>query len=544
MFENLTSTTEYESFFVLSSDSMGSSKNLENPIPGRFRKKFLARIPGQFWTFSLSFAKNLQLCVCSFRNFRESVEMRDRAVIIGGGLSGLATAAALAQRNVTVTLLETKSRLGGRAGAFWDDQSQSWVDHCQHVAMGCCTNFLHFCKLFGLEKHLYVEKTLNLIDAQNRLSKFSSCWLPAPLHLWPGFRKLPFLDSSDLKAFASGLKNLARNRDPKLSEIPFSRWLEEQKQPTQVIERFWKTILVSALSESLDRIDVLSARKVFVDGFLTHRKSWEIHIPRVSLAEFYGESIQNRLREQGVEIRFQSHVTRLVVENERVSRIELKNGGTVTGDHFVLAVPQHKAVDLLPDEARLGESFSQMTEWETAPISSVHLWFDRQIMEQTHAVFLERLCQWIFNRSMLKPSTFDVPESKKSYYYQIVISASRNLQEMTSEDVVRKVLAELSEVWPDVREAKLLHSRFITARKAVVSPLPGMEKKRPQQQTPIENLQVAGDWTKTGWPSTMESAVKSGYLAAENILGHWGRPEAVVQPELKPGFLSRLLFGL
>jgi len=470
--------------------------------------------------------------------------MGDRVIIIGAGLSGLSAAAALTLRNVPVTILESRSRLGGRAGAFWDDASQSWVDHCQHVAMGCCTNFLHFCKLFGLDRHLFIEKTLHFVDAKNRFSQLSSCWLPAPLHLWPGFRKLPFLDASDSKTFGNGLKKLASQREAELSEKPFSLWLKEQNQPHHVIEKFWKTILVSALSESMDRIDVLSARKVFVDGFLANKKSWEIHIPRLPLSEFYGESIPNRIRENGGEIRFKSHVSKLIVENERVVRIELKNGTSVMGDQFVLAVPQHKAVKLIPTEARQSKTLAQFPEWETAPISSVHLWFDRPIMEQTHAVFLERLCQWIFNRSILNSASNSTSDSSHGYYYQIVISASRNLQGFPAKDTIAAVLEELSTVWPVVKESKLRHSRLITERKSVFSPLPGMEKKRPPQQTSVENLQVAGDWTKTGWPSTMESAVKSGFLAAENILGHLGRAETIVQPELKRSFLSRILFGL
>ncbi|MGC1272951.1 MAG: FAD-dependent oxidoreductase, partial [Planctomycetaceae bacterium] len=178
---------------------------------------------------------------------------------------------------------------------------------------------------------------------------------------------------------------------------------------------------------------------------------------------------------------------------------------------------------------------------ETAPISSVHLWFDRPITDLPHAVLVERLSQWLFNRTALQSSE---PPADGRYYYQIVISASRELDGTPSSDTVAAVVDELREIWPAVNEAQLVHSRLVTEHRAVFSVLPGADRYRLPQQSPIENLQFAGDWTRTGWPATMEGAVRSGYLAAENVLARSGRPERLVRSDLRVARLSHWLFGL
>jgi len=187
----------------------------------------------------------------------------------------------------------------------------------------------------------------------------------------------------------------------------------------------------------------------------------------------------------------------------------------------------------------------------------VHLWFDRPITDLRHATFVGRLSQWLFNRSAIQgtnpgaytpgsPNPKSEIRNPKSnlHYYQVVISASRDVLEQGKDEAVRKVVEELAGIWPIVREARLVHSRLVTEHKAVVSMLPGVDRLRPPQQSPISNLQLAGDWTQTGWPGTMEGAVRSGYLAAENVLRRCGRPAQLVQADLPIALLSKLMFGL
>lgn len=472
--------------------------------------------------------------------------MPEQTLIIGGGLAGLAAAMALAGRGVPVTLLESRPRLGGRASSFVDRTTGAAIDNCQHVSMGCCTNFRHFCETVGLERHLRRERELYFVGPDNRVNRFAASSWPAPLHLLPAFRKLSYLSRDDLRSLSRGLRDLARTDPSRLNGQTFDRWLHEHGQTPTAIERVWHVVLVSALSETLDRIDVASARKVFVDAFLAHRHGWEVQIPTVPLDDLYGTELTGWLAQHGASVRTGAGVERLVMHDGLVKAAELRNGEQIAADHFILAVPHHRVADLVPEPLAATPGIAGLTQLESAPISSVHLWFDRPVTPLPHAVFVERLSQWMFNRTALQgagPSSPDGPTTE-TYYYQVVISASRALDGRPQQEVIAEVVAEFAAVWPETRQATLVHSRLVTEHKAVFSVKPGAERHRPPQQTPVANLQLAGDWTRTGWPATMEGAVRSGYLAAENVLRHLGRPDRVVQPNLPVAFLSRLLFGL
>ncbi|MCH7988103.1 MAG: FAD-dependent oxidoreductase [Planctomycetes bacterium] len=469
-------------------------------------------------------------------------------------MAGLAAAVALAERKLPVTLLESRPRLGGRAGSFVDQTTGELIDNCQHVSMGCCTNFRHFCETVGIADLLRTERELFFIGPDGIVNRFRSGPLPAPLHLLPAFRKLSYLSRRDLRAISKGLRALVRE-DPSASTTQsFQDWLEAHHQPAEVIERFWEVVLVSALSESLDRIDIFHARKVFVDAFLANRHGWEMQVPTVPLEELYGKRLIDWLSKRGTTILMKTGVERVLLENNKTTAVELRDGNSLTADQFVLAVPHHRLMSLLPDSLKSHPQIEGLKRLETAPITSVHLWFDRPVTTLPHAVLIGRLSQWMFNRSALRCETLaggQRPTDRRmsagndsSSYYQIVISASRNLAERSQQETINDVVRELIEIWPETENAVLVHSRVITEYKAVFSPLPGVDAFRPQQQSPILNLQLAGDWTRTGWPATMEGAVRSGFMAAENILNHLGRPEKLVQPDLPVSLLSKWLLGL
>ncbi len=468
--------------------------------------------------------------------------MQERVVIVGGGLAGLAAAVGLAARGCRVTVVEARPRWGGRASSFVDQTTGETIDNCQHVALGCCTNFLHFCRLMQIDSLLQRESQLWFIGPDGRSSDFAaSSWLPAPLHLFPAFLRLKYLSTYEKWRLAWGLRALARVDPAKCGTEPFSAWLKRHQQPPTLIERFWHVVLVSALSETLDRIDISHARKVFVDAFLRSHSGWEVWIPRGALHDLYGDQLSKSLVSMGVDLRLRAGVQQLTVADGRVRGVTLRDGQPIEADHVVLAVPHHLAVPLLPANLKDDAGLRRIEQLEDAPISSVHLWFDRVVLPVPHATLVSRVSQWVFARPA---SAADAKATSGGQYLQVVISASREVDGRPQAEVIQQVVEELAAIWPAVGEATLRHSRIVTEHRAALSVMPGVEALRPPQQTAIPNLQLAGDWTRTGWPSTMEGAVRSGFLAAENILRHCGRPESIVVADLATSWLSKLAFGL
>jgi squalene-associated FAD-dependent desaturase len=471
-------------------------------------------------------------------------------IVIGGGLAGLAASVALAHAETKVTLLESRPRLGGRASSFEDAVTGELIDNCQHVAMGCCTNFRHFCRVTGLAAYFRDEEQLTFVgppDPSGRQSpkfcRFAAAPLvSAPFHLGQALWGLSYLSLREKFAIARGLFSLWRTRSVACDRTSFAEWLGRQRQPTNAIEYFWNVVLVSALSESLDRISFAAGRKVFIDGFLTSRDGWKVSLPTVPLDELYSGTLAQWLATHDVDVRLKMGVERLVMTDGAVSTVELRNGERLAAGQFVLAVTQQRALSLLPESIRPRPPLASIERLETAPIASVHLWFDRPITLLPHAVLVGRLSQWVFNRGKVPNSEFRVPSHGSltrnsklgtQNYYQVVISNARDVAKRPVAEVVAEVVAELKAIWPWAVDAELRHSRVIIEHHAVFSPLPGSEEFRPTQQSPIENLQLAGDWTQTGWPATMEGAVRSGFLAAENVLSKIGRPAKWLQPDLR-----------
>jgi squalene-associated FAD-dependent desaturase len=316
-------------------------------------------------------------------------------------------------------------------------------------------------------------------------------------------------------------------------------WLDRQRQTPAAIERFWKVVLVSALADSLDRVSLMAARKVFVDGFLAHRHAADVYIPRVSLGEIYDERIAKWLASRGVTIRLSTPVRSIRSREPAGITIESESE-TIAADAVVVAVPWRQLSALLNEQlAAAVPGLSTLSSLGSSPISSVHLWTDRPIMNLPHAVLVDRLSQWVFART-------DRSEVNHRHYYHVVISASRELAGRPKEAVTGEVWQDLQAVFPAAREAILLSSRLITQREAVFSsPVDGAGRLPQRTQNPA--LVLAGDWTDTDWPATMEGAVRSGYLAAEQVLvnlkSQQDKREAqhILQPDLPRGWLARWL---
>jgi squalene-associated FAD-dependent desaturase len=412
----------------------------------------------------------------------------------------LAAAAALGGAGFEVRVFEARPFLGGRATSYpvpgSPDEPAETIDNCQHVLLRCCVNLLDFYDRLGVSRHIRFHREFYFIEPGGRISVLRRGHLPAPFHFTGSFASLSFLDKSDKLAIARGLLALRRERARRddLDRITMLEWLHEKRQTPRAIERFWRQVLVSAVNEDLDRMAARHGFQVFWLGFLARSDSYEMGVPAVPLAELYSAAAWEKMG--GIEILLRSPVERIGPEGFLV------DGRPETADHYICALPFE----------RLEAAGLPAPPLEHSPITGVHLWFDREITALPHATLLDRTMQWMFNKN-------------GGRYLQLVVSASRQLTGCSRSEIIRLAVADLAEFFPKAGEARLLKAHVVKEQRATFSAAPKTESLRPGCATGAPNLFLAGDWTRTGWPATMEGAVRGGYLAAEAVTRAAGRPQ-------------------
>ena len=436
-----------------------------------------------------------------------------KIVVIGGGLAGLAAAAALGGAGNSVVLLESRPFLGGRATSYevGNGEEAEFIDNCQHILLRCCVNLLDFYGRLGVGGDIAFSREFTFIEPGGRRSTLRSGVLPAPAHFAESFIKLSFLSFYEKLALARAIRAIGREHGrADLDQITMRQWLEEKRQPRRLIERFWRQVLVSAINEELDRMAAAHGFQVFRLGFLARKDSCEMGVPAVPLGRLYSSDAWKRIG--NVEIRLRAPVSRIVIR-DGAAQCAVVDDEEIRGDYYVSALPFERLGGVAPE---LGLDVSA---FEHSPITGIHLWFDRPVTDLPHATLLDRTIQWMFNKH-------------QGRYVQLVVSASRSLAQMPRADVIALAIKELTEFFPAVRDAQLEKAHVVKEIRATFSAKPGLEAHRPGNCTSVGNLFLAGDWTKSGWPATMEGAVRSGYLAAEAVTAAAGAPQRLVMPDI------------
>ncbi len=442
-------------------------------------------------------------------------------IVVGAGLAGLAAAGALAKQGQKVILVESKEKIGGRATSFVDTKSGDLIDNCQHVSMKCCTNLQYFCEEAKISHYIKDEPNLFFRTLDGQTSLFKGTKLPAPLHLANSFLGAHFLSMGEKLKLGLGMLLLRLTKETE--DAPFLNWLENHFQPKRCIDRFWTPVLVSALNTPMEKIGLHYARKVFVDAFWKNSRAYELGLPTVPLGKLYGEEVLAWLKELGVEILFGKGV-KSISENPEVGfKVELEQGKVMNATNLVLAVPFQRVKDLLPTSLFQNPAIEKLDRLQTSPITSVHLWFDKPITDLPHIVLLDSIGQWLFSRGKNQQGEF---------YYQVVISSSGTLLQNGNEAALKIVLEELQSFCKDFSKARLIRGRVISEKQATFESSYGVDEFRPEQITGIKGLYLAGDYTQTQWPATMEGAVRSGYLAAEKILKMSGKKVRCLQRDM------------
>jgi squalene-associated FAD-dependent desaturase len=455
--------------------------------------------------------------------------------VVGGGLAGMSAAVALAVSGYRVTLIEKRAALGGRAGSQLDPATGEWIDNCQHILMPCCTNLLDFYRRIGVRDRIRFYSRIPFIDLQGRVSHLKSSPLPAPLHSLPSLLTVPFLGPREKFGAVRGLLSLWRLYwSHTVTGATAAEWLDRSGQSRRAVEMLWQPLLVSALNDTLDHVSASFAAKVVVEAFLSNSRGWWLGIPTVPLGVLYGEGVARALESRGGALLLRTELRKVEMSGGRASALILAGGSRIEADDFLLAVPWFSApqfVPVLPGPGARGTH----PELESTPITGIHLWFGQPVTELDFAVLPGREVHWFFN----KYRNYDAGEREGSYL-QLVTSASRSWSGLGKQEILERALRDLRGILPRTRTAPITKARVLKEPAATFSPGPLSDSARPGVCTAVPNLYLAGDWIQTGWPSTMESAVRAGHLAANAILSSDGRQGDFLSPDLRPSGLLRL----
>lgn len=457
--------------------------------------------------------------------------------IVGGGIAGLSAACALADSGFQVTVFERRPFVGGRASSYEHPGTGETVDNCQHVLLGCCTNLLDFYRRIGVSDKIRWFDTLTFIEPGGRRSEIAPSALPPPLHTAPSFLKAASLSIGDKLAIARAMLALMGPLPPDSSKS-FSDWLHEHHQTQRAIDRFWKVVLVSAINEDLNRISVRYGAQVFRESFLKSADAGKMGVPTVPLSDLYASAI-GYIEQRGGRVLLRNGIEAVVPNSEQV--VLQGAGASESFDHVILTIPYYALGKLLPAQNGTGSLSAilrqQLERFESSPITGIHFWFDREITDLPHAVLLDRTIQWMFQKSKLQPQRQQ--ENPKGSYIELVVSSSKSLVETGRQEIVDLALRELAEFFPAVKTATLLKATVVKEVHATYSALPGSDSYRPTSRSPWPRIFLAGDWTATGWPATMEGAVRSGYKAAQALAEHSGSTQVFSAPDLQARGLMR-----
>ena len=440
-----------------------------------------------------------------------------KVAVLGGGLAGLSAARSLIEMGFDVTLVEKRPFLGGRAFSFYSPETDIEVDNGQHVFMGCCTYYIDFLRAINAYDDAVLQDSLRAeVVLDGVRGTLSSSPMLGPFHLIPSFIRYPHIGASDKIRALFGLLKASltdRRKDVEtLDSQTFYDWLKSNHQSERTIENLWNLIVLPTLNDDVRSVNADMALMVIQQGLLKKPRDAAIGYARVGLSSIAGVPGRRFIEDKGGTVMLGKTLRSLSFDGDTVGSAQLSDGTALQADAYVSALPYETLFALLPPELVSDPFFELIAGLTSAPIVNVHLWYDRQVMKDAFIAFLESPIQWVFNRSLIQGK----PDPSGQY---VCISLSGAWEHIDQpKDKLRKLFEEeMRRVFPLARSAVIRKSLIIKQPNATFRCVPGVSSRRPSQVTPIDNLFLAGDWTSTDWPSTMEGAVRSGVYAARAL---------------------------
>jgi len=444
--------------------------------------------------------------------------MKD-AIVIGGGFAGLAAAVALVERDVRVTLLEERAHLGGRAYSFRDDATGETVDNGQHAMMGCYHHTLAFLERIGASDKVTRQANLRveMLHPERGAGGIRCPSLPSPLHVGAGLLRYSILSPGErAAALAAGLRllRMRRQRDARLQDLTVADVLRHHLgQSAHACDSFWYPVAIATLNEAPERAAAGPFAEVLARAFFGSRADSQFVLPAVGLSEMYTVDARRVIEARGGQVLLRARAVGFDLDGES-AEVRLADGRALRADACVATLPPRVLDRLLPEDQQRRLGLPALDAFETSPIVSAHLWFDRPILDAEFLGLIGTRTQWVFNRSKLAPGA----SAGGRQFLSAVISAAHDVVEWDTARVAQQVVADLQALVPAARAARLLRSVIVKEKNATVSPTPAAERLRPGVRTRLPSFFLAGDWIATGLPPTIESAVVSGEKAAEAVL--------------------------
>jgi squalene-associated FAD-dependent desaturase len=465
-----------------------------------------------------------------------AAEPRPGVTVIGGGLAGIAAALECADRGARVDLLESRSRLGGLTWSF--EHNGFSVDNGQHVFLRCCTEYLSFLRRIGASRDIELPSRLDIpvvappsrAGRPRRTGRLHRSGLPVPLHLLGSLMRYPHLPVADrvrLGRAVAGLQRLDLD-DPTLDRLTFGEWLTQHGQSRAAVEAIWDLITVPTVNLPASEASLAMAAMVFKTGLLSTPGAADMGWSRVPLGRLHGERGRVALERAGVTVRTATPVVGLTPLGPPGSPNGFTvhtEGAAVEVGAVVLAVPHEAAARLLPPGSVRHQG--RLAELGSSGIIDVHLVFDRRVSPWPLMAGQASPVQWVFDRTT---SSGLGRAADGRQYLAVSLSAADHLMGRRPDDLVGWIGAELARLLPDAGRARIIDSLVTKERRATFRALPGTAALRPDAATSWPGLAVAGAWTNTGWPATMEGAVRSGRTAARVCLA--AQPGLVTPPSV------------
>ena len=436
-------------------------------------------------------------------------------VIVGGGLSGLAAGVRLSSLGIPVLLLEQRPSLGGRAYSFVDESTGTVIDNGQHVLIAGYARTMEFLGTIGTRGLVAVQPVAGLFFHHPERG-FCSFRIPAlrpPFHLLGGILTTDLLSPGDkarmLRAGAA-LRSTGGTRGAAAADTTIEAWLDALGQSTELKRSFWEPLAVAVMNEHLG----VASANVFLNAlrtaFLSDPRGAALAIPTVGLSDLYAGPARAFIERHGGTVRCGADVAESIMDGGRISSVRLRDGETLRCSALVIAVPSYRAPGLLPSSLREAGFIAESASIPLSPIVSIHLWFPGEFMPQEFLGVIGRRIQWVFNRKMI------CREESPGGHVSTVISAGHAVVDMGNEDIVRIAIDDLKAVYGGA-VGQPTHAVVIREKRGTFSCTPAVEPLRPGSDTPVTNLFLAGDWTDTGYPATIEGAIMSGERSAGRV---------------------------